>query len=943
MRLLTHHDLDTHRVRSQFTKLQKAIARDDFKSPNLKKLNPTLYWRFKLDQTHRLLVQFVTYNNITVCLALEVILNHDYAKSRFLRGAQLQWDKIDIDDDSADTENLSSDTLRYIHPKHNEFHILDKVLSFDDAQEAVYNTPAPLILVGSAGSGKTALTLQKLRQARGNVLYVTQSAFLAQSAQTMYFSYHYEDEDQEPVFLSYREFIETLQIPKGRELGFGEFSGWFSRHKQSVKKLLSELDAHALFEEFRGVISSSATGILSRKDYANLGVRQSLLASEQRMAVYDLFEKYRTWLAAENLFDITLVTHEWQDKAIPSYDFIVVDEVQDLTSVQLALVLKTLNKAGQFLLCGDSNQIVHPNFFSWSSVKTLLWQDKAQSQQVSVLRANFRNGKAVTELANTLLKIKHARFGSVDKETNFLVEASSNQTGSVQLLADKEATRKELNTKTRNSMHFAIIVLRDEDKAAARIQFQTPLVFSVHEAKGLEYPNVILVDIISGQRAKFLEISTGVNPDDLLCDQLDYSRARDKTDKSLEIYKFYINALYVALTRAVDNLLIVERDFNHPLLNLLNLQTSEAMITQAKASSQQEWAQEARRLELQGKQEQADAIRKNVLKIAKPSWPVWDEAAICNILPIALAEGQISNKPRQILFDYAVWHGQTEWIFDLMRNNKFTPAIEILKPDSYVRVDYDHAHDALQVQFTNLCQRHGKPYAAHNFKEILHQCDQFGVEHRTLFNATPLMMAGFCGNIALIKALIERGASIHTRDHYGHCAWDYALVRYFHDDSIYNNEKYRIDILYQLLSPPFIDLQVNGRLVRLERHQGEYSYFNLMLIQSKRRFSFLLNNPDNLKLLLKGYSAGYLEDFISLLPDDVVAFNRRKRSYINHILARAEKSSNYSPSRQLWVRVKTGYYILNKDILLREHSDAPWIKLEEWINQSFIYSSNNVS
>lgn len=37
MRFLIHHDLDTHRVRPQFANLQQALARDDFKSPNLKK------------------------------------------------------------------------------------------------------------------------------------------------------------------------------------------------------------------------------------------------------------------------------------------------------------------------------------------------------------------------------------------------------------------------------------------------------------------------------------------------------------------------------------------------------------------------------------------------------------------------------------------------------------------------------------------------------------------------------------------------------------------------------------------------------------------------------------------------------------------------------------------------------------------------------------------
>ncbi len=185
MRLLTHHHLDTQRVKSQFAKLQQAVARDDFKSPHLKKLSPMPYWRFKFDQTNRLLVQFARHGDETVCLALEVNLNHDYANSRFLRGASLQWDQIDVDDanvnanSSAPTPDTDTTPLRYLQPQRSDIHVLDKVLSFDDTQQAVFDTPAPLVLVGSAGSGKTALTLEKLRQARGRVLYVTQSAFLA--------------------------------------------------------------------------------------------------------------------------------------------------------------------------------------------------------------------------------------------------------------------------------------------------------------------------------------------------------------------------------------------------------------------------------------------------------------------------------------------------------------------------------------------------------------------------------------------------------------------------------------------------------------------------------------------------------------------------------------------------------------------------------------------
>ena len=128
-----------------------------------------------------------------------------------------------------------------------------------------------------------------------------------------------------------------------------------------------------------------------REDYLALGVRQSIFPAGQRNTVYDVFEKYLSWLKAANLFDLNLIAQEWLAKAAPRYDFVVIDEVQDITPVQLALVLKTLRHAGHFLLCGDSNQIVHPNFFSWAQVKSLFWRDPvlAQRQQLSVLTANF--------------------------------------------------------------------------------------------------------------------------------------------------------------------------------------------------------------------------------------------------------------------------------------------------------------------------------------------------------------------------------------------------------------------------------------------------------------------------------------------------------------------------------------------------------------------------
>ncbi len=410
MRILEYDALHTQRVSKTYRKVVDAIAKGDFAAAQVKKLSNLSHGKFyraRLDDTNRLLFTLVRHQDEVCALMLEVIENHDYDKSRFLRGASI--DEQRIEDANLSEAQAAAQPMRYLHPEHSTVHLLDKPISFDDAQAAIYRAHPPLIVIGSAGSGKTALTLEKLKHAEGEVLYVTHSAFLAQSARDLYYANGFEHPGQEAVFLSYREFTESIQLPQGREVTWREFAGWFERQRNSHKGI----DAHQAFEEIRGVITAAANGVHTRETYRQLGVRQSIFAEAQRDNLYDLFEKYRTWLQENARYDLNLVAQSLLNVAGSRYDFVVIDEVQDITPVQLALVLKTLKKPGHFLLCGDSNQIVHPNFFSWAQVKSLFWQDPtlAERQELRVLSANFRNGQEATRIANRLLKIIHTRQG----------------------------------------------------------------------------------------------------------------------------------------------------------------------------------------------------------------------------------------------------------------------------------------------------------------------------------------------------------------------------------------------------------------------------------------------------------------------------------------------------------------------------------------------------
>lgn len=901
MKVLEYIDLDTSRVSRQYQKLVGLLEKDDFRSADVKKLGEYGLYRAKLDDSNRLLFKIVTCEGSRYALALEVVLNHAYDKSKFLRGVRIDESKIpQFDNSHVEMEKLSC--LAYVNPSLKRFHFLDKAISFDPGQDEIYRLPTPLVIIGPAGSGKTAITLEKMKSAAGQVLYVTLSGYLAENSRDIYYSHHYENDDQEVSFLSFREFLETIRIPEGREVTYGAFAKWMAR----FPKHLRVSNAHRLYEEFRGVITGSVVDKpwLSRGDYLNLGVRQSIFLERERELAYDLFEKYLVFLKENGFYDPNILAHDYLKDARQTYDFVVVDEVQDITNIQLQLIMRDLKDLDHFILCGDSNQVVHPNFFSWGNLKSMLYNAESldSSKVTRVLQSNFRNSKAVSGLANRLLRIKQKRFGSIDRESNYLMNSVSENAGEVVLLRDSEKAKRELNGKVRRSARFAVLVMRDEDKPAARQFFDTPLLFSIQEAKGLEYENVILINFISCEHAAFEEIINGVDAACLEGD-LEYRRSRDKADKSLESYKFFINSLYVAVTRAVRKIYMIEGRADHPLAGMLELgRARETVEVEVKQSSIEEWQAEARRLEQQGRQEQADGIRQNILKTKPVPWEVCTPEKTAALLDLACGKKEILQKPRKALFDYALFYGDLALLKTLSVHG-FDKASRIYYPRDGGLLLNSTLYDQQRKQFADqYLQRYylGRP-------DILKECETYGVDHRNIYNKTPLMMAALAGNAALVRELLVAGADTELTDNYGITAWQGALQQAI------KNKKFAaasFPAIHEILASSAVDLKADGRLVKIDARQGEFMLFHIF-------FAAFRGLAGTGAAGIVPLSAVTIADMAAALPDSVIPDYRKKRAYISALLSKNEADSASPYCRKLFRRKRTGRYILNPRLAIR--------------------------
>lgn len=697
----------------------------DFKSADCKKLNNSNYFRAKTDIKGRLLFQFGYINGISYIFLLEILTNHEYEKSQFLKGKKVLEEDFIFNE--YNIENNISKEKHFIYG--------GKFILFNKIQEDILYSPPPLIIVGSAGSGKTSIAIEKLRTLKNKVLYISLSQELVNNAKTICGKYKNID------FLSFEQFINNIERQEGKAIDFYTFKKWAYNNK------IRDIEKH--FEEFKGVLTAEHnTKYISLDTYKKLGKNQSLFHEDEREEIYSKFTKYLQFLKENNIYDNNIAIYYLLKRTKELYDFVIIDEIQDFTNKEIALILTSLKNKHNFIFSGDSNQIIYSNFFSWSNLKTMLY-NKSIDVPINILQENYRNAINITKIANNLLKIKQLQFGSIDRESNYLIETKSEFEGNIHFYEATQNNIKELNEETQNSRKVAVIAYDEIAKEEIKKDFKTALVYTIQEIKGLEYEEVILVNFVSNNRHAFNEVIKNIQYADLLND-LKYNRSGKKDNENkLESYKIYINSFYVALTRAIKKIYILEKD-NHKIFELLSVTKEKKKEIIVEQSSKDQWEEEANKLEKLGKFEQVEEIRKKIFDNQLKIKEAVKYKDISQLEDEALNPDKFNKKAKDEFFEIIKEKNQLIFI-EKLAELKYTPAIKYL--------------NSLKIKQTSIVQKKDIEriieYAYYgNYKQIEKLTnDHVNVDYQDKNGISALSVASDQNQKEIVQLLLNKGAN----------------------------------------------------------------------------------------------------------------------------------------------------------------------------------------
>lgn len=247
--------------------------------------------------------------------------------------------------------------------------------------------------------------------------------------------------------------------------------------------------------------------------------------------------------------------------ALQGVQSVVLDEAQDLTPVEFALLLEMTrhlgkgNAAVRFIAAGDESQTVHPSGFEWAIAKDLIRERLGREPKDVGLGQTMRNpGVIHTVVKNTASLYKN--LPKIFRPSGGMVDDSPpvHDIGQVFQCVLPKNGRKTLLDAMNALPGRAMVCLEkvvpeakksNTTKGSANDASQASMMFTPSEIKGLERRIVVVTGL--GETLERIE-------------RLTKSEVHERRSlESLEA-RYLIDAVRVALSRATDTLIVIDDD-----------------------------------------------------------------------------------------------------------------------------------------------------------------------------------------------------------------------------------------------------------------------------------------------------------------------------------------------------------------------------------------------
>lgn len=320
------------------------------------------------------------------------------------------------------------------------------------------------------------------------------------------------------------------------------YSKNLSNHQiQKAFDRLSKYSKEIIYKEIYGMIFGyynleDRPEMISLEDY--IVERENSFSRPECETIYQIALDYNKYLRAHNLIDNNIATREVIDSLGNNFEYSlsIIDEVQDYTQVNLCLFKKLSLK----LFCvGDALQMINPSYFNFGYLKNLIYEKDLT--EVKELKYNYRNTAKIERIIDALSDINKAEFGT----HNFIVRGKSIDSGLKTTAVYLRATDFADRVSRSGYDNFTFVVPSKEEKDKLKKVIKDQEVLTVSEIKGLERRTVVAYNVLSANVDKWKH--------------LEHSKVNHKRADENSVYRYYYNLFYVALSRAKQNIFVVEK------------------------------------------------------------------------------------------------------------------------------------------------------------------------------------------------------------------------------------------------------------------------------------------------------------------------------------------------------------------------------------------------